>query len=165
MAALHQAFQRGFHRLHFTNFVIQFGNVFQRQRLDLAAGTRLILPQTEQGADLFDGKAQIARLFDESQRVHFGVGIGAIARFGTRRFADQTNFFVMPDHFGRYARGLRGTPDIACGRRHFTLPACGRQRRSSSALDTTLKLLNAIAAPAMTGLSRPNAASGMPTTL
>jgi hypothetical protein len=30
---------------------------------------------------------------------------------------------------------------------------------------TTLKLLNAMAAPAMTGLSRPNAASGMPITL
>ena len=37
--------------------------------------------------------------------------------------------------------------------------------RSSSALVTTLTLLKAIAAPAITGLSRPNAASGMPTTL
>ncbi len=39
------------------------------------------------------------------------------------------------------------------------------QRLSSSALPTTLTLLNAIAAPASMGLSRPNAASGMPTTL
>ena len=39
------------------------------------------------------------------------------------------------------------------------------QRRSSSALLTTLTLLKAIAAPAITGLSKPNAASGMPTTL
>jgi hypothetical protein len=47
-------------------------------------------------------------------------------------------------------------------------PPCAalpRQRRSSSALPTTLTLLKAIAAPAITGLSRPNAASGMPTTL
>jgi hypothetical protein len=38
-------------------------------------------------------------------------------------------------------------------------------RCSSSALPTTLTLLKAIAAPAITGLSRPKAASGMPTTL
>jgi len=40
-----------------------------------------------------------------------------------------------------------------------------RQRRSVSALVTTLTLLNAIAAPAITGLSMPAAASGMPSTL
>ena len=39
------------------------------------------------------------------------------------------------------------------------------QRRSNEAFITTLTLLNAIAAPAITGLSRPKAASGMPTTL
>ena len=39
------------------------------------------------------------------------------------------------------------------------------QRRSSSALLTTLTLLKAIAAPAMTGLKKPKAASGIPTTL
>ena len=41
----------------------------------------------------------------------------------------------------------------------------GRQRRKVSAFVTTLTLLRAIAAPAMTGLSRPRAASGMPSTL
>ena len=41
----------------------------------------------------------------------------------------------------------------------------GRQRRSSSALVTTLTLDSAIAAPASTGLNSPNAASGMPITL
>jgi len=39
------------------------------------------------------------------------------------------------------------------------------QRRSINALVTTLTLLKAIAPPAITGLSSPNAASGMPTTL
>ena len=39
------------------------------------------------------------------------------------------------------------------------------QRRSNSALPTTLTLLKAIAAPAITGLSMPNAASGIPTPL
>ena len=39
------------------------------------------------------------------------------------------------------------------------------QRCNSSALLTTLTLLKAMAAPAITGFSRPNAASGTPTTL
>ena len=39
------------------------------------------------------------------------------------------------------------------------------QRRSINAFVTTLTLLSAIAAPATIGFSRPNAASGMPTTL
>ena len=49
-----------------------------------------------------------------------------------------------------------------------SLPASilpGFQPRSVSALPTTLTELSAIAAPASTGLSSPNAASGMPTTL
>ena len=43
--------------------------------------------------------------------------------------------------------------------------AVARQRRNSSALPTTLTLLKAMAAPAITGSSRPAAASGMPATL
>ena len=45
------------------------------------------------------------------------------------------------------------------------LRAGGRQRLSSKVLLTTLTELSAIAAPASTGLSRPSAASGMPTVL
>ena len=41
----------------------------------------------------------------------------------------------------------------------------GRQRRRSRALPTTAAEENAIAAPAITGLSSPAAASGMPTRL
>ena len=40
--------------------------------------------------------------------------------------------------------------------------ALARQRRSVRALSTTLTLLKAMAAPATTGLSMPNAANGMP---
>lgn len=47
---------------------------------------------------------------------------------------------------------------------HCLFPA-GFQRRSVSALVTTLTLEKAIAAPAMTGLRKPAAASGIPTTL
>ncbi len=47
----------------------------------------------------------------------------------------------------------------------YAAPSRGRQRRSSSALPTTLTLLSAIAAPASTGLSNPAAASGIPSAL
>ena len=43
--------------------------------------------------------------------------------------------------------------------------ADGFQRFSNKALLITLTLLKAIAAPAITGFRKPNAASGMPTTL
>ena len=46
----------------------------------------------------------------------------------------------------------------------WTVP-CGLQRRSSKALLITLTELNAIAAPATMGLSKPNAAKGIPTRL
>ena len=42
---------------------------------------------------------------------------------------------------------------------------CGRKRRSRSALSTTEMLERAIAAPAISGLSRPAAASGRAATL
>jgi hypothetical protein len=45
------------------------------------------------------------------------------------------------------------------------LALSGRQRRSNSAFDTTLTEESAIAAPAIIGLRRPAAASGIPTTL
>src|SRR5690349_17982056 len=53
----------------------------------------------------------------------------------------------------------------AAGTEAGRAPAAPRQRLSSSAFATTLTLLNAIAAPAITGFNRPSAASGMPSTL
>ena len=55
---------------------------------------------------------------------------------------------------------------LAAGTAHC--PSChppARQRRSSSEFDTTETELMAIAAPAITGLSIPKAASGIPRTL
>ena len=47
----------------------------------------------------------------------------------------------------------------------FWLHDPARQRRRSRALATTLTLENAMAAPASIGVKKPNAASGIPTTL
>ncbi len=46
-----------------------------------------------------------------------------------------------------------------------TIHFIARHRFNNNAFDTTLTLLSAIAAPAIMGLSKPNAAAGTPTTL
>ncbi len=63
-------------------------------------------------------------------------------------------------HKQRNKKGLQ--PTAHCASISSALPF---QRRSSNAFETTLTLLKAMAAPAMTGLSSPTAASGTPTTL
>src|SRR5574337_90904 len=95
---------------------------------------------------------------------------------------NEPHALVVADHLRRHARGVRGLADVHRSvhrrRPHAVAWRAGwaragaagasvvpRQRRSVSALVTTLTLLNAIAAPAITGLSMPSAASGMPSTL
>ena len=65
------------------------------------------------------------------------------------------NFWMYVNTMGSYR--LR----IFCRRQSFR----SVQRLSNSALEITLKLDSAIAAPATTGLKNPNAARGMPATL
>jgi hypothetical protein len=60
---------------------------------------------------------------------------------------------------------VAGLSGAATARRTHRCLRSGDHNRKVSALLTTLTLLNAIAAPAMTGLSIPSAASGTPTTL
>src|SRR5258705_9777510 len=98
--------------------------------------------------------------------MHFVVAVLPVAGFGARHLGQEPERFVVPNHLGRYAGACRCFADVQPFRRrpcyvHRSLPF---HRRSVSALVTTLTLLKAIAAPAITGLSRPKAASGMPTT-
>ena len=83
----------------------------------------------------------------------------AIAVVAPRRRGEQADALVMADHLGAHARARRCFADA------HQRPPAGFQRRSSRAFETTLTLEKAMAAPAMIGLSRPNAASGMPPVL
>src|SRR5690554_1063789 len=148
--------------------------------------------------DLIQREPQRTRTLDEQQNMDIVIVVDPITRLGTQRRCNQSDAFIMTNHFAGYATNARGftdihitstadqlmrsaglltgvvgssvgfcetAPDKGFDDTHFEEPAAGFQRVSKSALVTTLTLLNAIAAPAITGFSSPNAASGMPTRL
>ena len=92
---------------------------------------------------------------NEAQRGDICLGIDAVV-IGAAPSRDQSNRFLMTDHFGGNARCCGSLTDIH---------GLGRQRESSSAFVSTLTLEAAIAAPAMGGDSKPSAASGTPSRL
>jgi hypothetical protein len=96
----------------------------------------------------------------------WAVAISASALAGALGLPRWSGFAVVVVLFAWLARLLA----IKALRWHRQRPACSRSARerkrlSSSALLTTETLENAMAAPAKIGVSSPNAASGMPTTL
>ena len=114
---------------------------------------------------------------------YHGVGVRALVR-GCRRFSGLANHPNAASERNPDSSDIVGGPPRAdCGRwcgvtnrgegaaYRFCVVGdasgaeVGRQRLRVSALVTTLTLENAIAAPAITGLSKPAAASGIPTTL
>src|SRR5512134_1550089 len=118
------------------------------------------------------------------------LAVETVAGVGAPRLRYQPDRLVVANHLGRHAGSPRGFADVAqafaAGLAHllrrqisfhvaspdlipirntafpYFPPVLGRQRLSNSALLTTLTLLNAIAAPASTGDSKPSAASGIP---
>src|SRR5690606_1031483 len=139
-------------------------------------------PQGRQGLELLHREAQVAGAADEAQAMHVGIAVEPVVGEAARRWRDQADALVVADHLRRDAAQRRGLADVvqalaagvrqfrpwrfrAHGRASHQSRARGRQRRSSRVLLTTLTLDRAMAAPAITGLSRPAAASGMPTTL
>jgi len=105
---------------------------------------------------------------DEAQSLDVDLGVGAIAIVIPARTLDDPAFLVVPDGLGRQAGQGRHLADHECViGLHDQTPsfAAGRQRRNSSALDTTLTEDSAMAAPEIIGFRSPKAASGMPITL
>ena len=80
---------------------------------------------------------------------------GGVSYLGTRVTLATQPWQLMPFTFS--SRLSMFTPSI--------VQATGRKRRNVSALPTTDTELIAIAAPAITGLRNPSAASGIPSTL
>ena len=159
--------QRLPHRLHLGNAPLQVGDMRLGDAFDVGAGALLVLPQLEQLGNLGHAETEQPGAADEAQGVDFVAAVLPVAGVGAMHGGQQAQRFVMADHLGRHARLAGGLADVERsvvdhGGGHFEVPF---QRRSSSAFITTLKLLKAMAAPAITGLSRPKAARGMPTTL
>ena len=62
--------------------------------------------------NLRNREAQVARVADEAQRVHVALAVLPIAGVGAGRGRHEADCFVVPDHLGRDARGLRGLADV-----------------------------------------------------
>src|SRR5690606_17917329 len=99
--ATDQGFQRFRHLSHVLHAALQFGDVLLGQALDVRALARLVIPQTQQVADLGHREAEIASAANEVQTMDVGLGIGAIARVGPMRRWRQTDLLVIADHLGR----------------------------------------------------------------
>ncbi|MNN86413.1 hypothetical protein D3C81_2038300 [compost metagenome] len=86
------------------------------------------------------------------------VTIDPVTAVGAMRRFEQADRLVIADHFRAQATVSGRLTDVhRCSSRSL-----GFQVFNSNALLTTLTLDNAMAAPASTGLRKPNAASGMP---
>src|SRR5690606_24713318 len=59
---------------------LEFCDMSLRQALDVGTVPRAVVPEAEQLADLRDGKAEVARPSNETQSMHVGFAIGAVAR-------------------------------------------------------------------------------------
>ena len=133
-------------------------------RLTSALARRRLRHSPSSAVDLLDREAEVARTPDEAQRVHRRLVVLAVA---ARRCA-------APWAAGRAPRSggsswptwrWRARPDRCSSQRllrHVARPPALEQQRVAHHADAAD---SAIAAPAITGLSKPSAASGMPTTL
>jgi hypothetical protein len=77
---------------------LQFGDVFEREGLDVSAGSGAVAPECQQGLHLFDRKAEVAGPADEAQGVDVVVGVGPVAGLGAVRGRDQLDLLVLADH-------------------------------------------------------------------
>ncbi|MCY1172786.1 hypothetical protein D9M73_129300 [compost metagenome] len=128
------------------------------QSLHIGAGALAVLPEGQQLADFFQGKPQVPRALDERQRVQIVIAIHPVTAVGAMGRLEQADGFVITDHLCAQATVAGRLADV----HRLSSRSLGFQVFNSSALLTTLTLDNAMAAPASTGLRKPNAASGMP---
>src|SRR5580698_3245900 len=105
--------------------------------------------------DIVDRKTKVTRAADEAKLVQLAFAVMAVAVLRPCGGGNEPDALVMPDHFCRDAGGKRRL--LNCDQTHVCL-----HFRNRSALPSTQTEDAAIAAPAMVGLSRPNAAAGMP---
>lgn len=140
MASFGEIEQRISHRLQCKSLAVKVVGARQSEALDVDALAVAIVPQSQQRADVLDREAQIARVRDEAEAVHVGIGIIAIPAVAAERRRDQADRLIMADHPLRDAARLRCWPDFH-----------SLARFNRNALVTTVKLDSAIAAPAIIG--------------
>jgi len=146
MATRREVFERPAHLVELALFAFQFGRSCKRQRFDIGARAAAVLPQSEERPYFFDREAEIPRTADESQRTNVSLVIIAIAGVPTRRGLNEADLLVVANHAFADSANEGSLADL----HSLTV-------RSRSEFPITVTELNAIAAPAMIGLSnKPN---------
>jgi hypothetical protein len=100
MTVLHQVLQCAPHALQLGDLAIELASVFERDAADVSARAALVLPQTEQPADVLHREPEVARAADEAQDVQVGVLVEPVSAFGPAGRPQQAERFVVPDHLG-----------------------------------------------------------------
>src|SRR3990167_311549 len=138
-----QALERSAHRIQRPRLGLQVGRPGQSKCLDFGTGAAAILPEPQQLPYFLDTEAKVASPSDECERVNVCPIIVPVPGIPPRGSGDQTHLLVMPDHPLADAGRVRGFANLH-----------RRALRKRSELPMTATELNAIAAPAMIGLSR-----------
>ena len=143
MALRGQVLKRSPHLVKFASLAAEFFRPCERQRLDVHARSRPIMPQRDELANLLDRKSEVAGVSDKAKRVNFTLVIVAVTGVAARGRRYEADLLVMPDH-----------PLANAGRGRSFAYLHSRTLRSRSELPITATELKAIAAPAMSGLRR-----------
>ena len=100
--------------LQFENAFVQFLQMIHRQFLDLFAAAALVAPQAEEISNAVDRKTEISRLANKAEHMQVGARINPVAGTCPARPGDETDFFVVTNHFRADSRLPRGVADIHC---------------------------------------------------
>jgi len=136
-------FEGSTHLVELVRLTLELGGLGRRQRLDVGAGPAAVVPKRQQPADLVDSEPEIARPPDEAKGVEIALVIIPIARLSPFSGPNQANLLVVTNHSLADTARIRNLADLH-----------SRTLRNRSELPMTETELNAIAAPAMIGLSR-----------
>lgn len=110
-AMLREFAQRPQHRPHFFHSTLKIFDMRFRKPLDFARRPS-VAPKRQKRAHFFQREAEVARSANELQHRHIGLAIVPIAVAASRRWFQQLNAFVIPDHLGGYAGPLCGLTNI-----------------------------------------------------
>ena len=112
VAGVVPALQFGNHLLQARRLRIERGDVLRGQPFDLARVPRRVFLELQQGGDLLQGKADVARVADEVQPRQIARAVAAVARLRARSGREQPLLFLIADLFGSEATLPRRFADV-----------------------------------------------------
>ena len=154
--------------LELGDLMVQLGDMREREALDVLIRAAPVTVEGEELIDLLERKPEVPRSANETQRLNVALVVRPVTIGEPLRWLEEPQLLIEANGLGCHTRVGGSLPDrhnAAAFHLRLLPSAAARQRRSSRAFDTTLTEDSAMAAPAITGLSHPNAAAGSRMTL